>query len=74
MSNTTLDNEISNKPQDDTNLETNTQLNNEAQENINTPEYEEKQLNDTWILWYHDPNDLNWDISSFPGRIFSEQG
>ena len=26
-------------------------------------EYEEKNLNDTWILWYHDPNDLNWDIS-----------
>lgn len=23
------------------------------------------KLNDTWILWYHDPNDLNWDIKSY---------
>ena len=27
--------------------------------------YEDKTLNDSWILWYHDPNDLNWDIFSY---------
>ena len=26
---------------------------------------EEKILNDSWILWYHDPNDLNWDLASY---------
>jgi len=25
----------------------------------------ELKLNDTWILWYHDPNDVNWDIKSY---------
>lgn len=23
------------------------------------------QLNDTWVLWYHDPLNTNWDISSY---------
>jgi translation initiation factor 4E len=26
---------------------------------------DEKILNDSWILWYHDPNDLNWDLASY---------
>ena len=34
-------------------------------ENTTNIESEDKLLNDTWILWYHDPNDLNWDISSY---------
>ena len=24
-----------------------------------------KKLNDGWVLWYHNPNDTNWDISSY---------
>lgn len=24
-----------------------------------------KRLNDGWVLWYHNPNDTNWDISSY---------
>ena len=23
------------------------------------------KLNDTWVLWYHDPNDVNWEIKSY---------
>lgn len=23
------------------------------------------KLNNSWILWYHDPNDLNWEIKSY---------
>ena len=26
---------------------------------------EEKILNDSWILWYHDPNDVNWELKSY---------
>ena len=26
---------------------------------------DELKLNDTWILWYHDPNDVNWEIKSY---------
>lgn len=22
-------------------------------------------LNDKWVLWFHDPNDTNWDFSSY---------
>ncbi len=33
----------------------------------NTDSQDKKQytLNDTWILWYHDPNDVNWAIESY---------
>ena len=27
--------------------------------------YIPKKLNDSWVLWYHNPNDTNWDISSY---------
>ena len=27
--------------------------------------YLPKKLNDNWVLWYHNPNDTNWDISSY---------
>ena len=27
------------------------------------------KLNDTWILWYHDPNDVNWEIKSYKQLI-----
>ena len=41
-------------------------INSESEHDAKIPDdYEEKVLNDTWILWYHDPNDLNWDISSY---------
>lgn len=23
------------------------------------------KLNDIWVLWYHDPNDVNWEIKSY---------
>jgi translation initiation factor 4E len=30
-----------------------------------TSNNDELKLNDTWILWYHDPNDVNWEIKSY---------
>jgi len=65
MSNTTPDNGDSTQILDNTNLDTHSSDNENNSTNTDTPEYEDKALNDTWILWYHDPNDLNWDISSY---------
>lgn len=59
MSNTTSDSGDSTQTLDNTNIDS------EVENTQTSTEYEEKTLNDTWILWYHDPNDLNWDISSY---------
>ena len=65
MSNTPPDNGDSTQILDNINLDTHSSDNENNSTNTDTPEYEDKALNDTWILWYHDPNDLNWDISSY---------
>ena len=31
--------------------------------------YLPKKLNDNWVLWYHNPNDTNWDISSYKNQL-----
>jgi len=30
-----------------------------------TDKHDNLKLNDSWVLWYHDPNDVNWEISSY---------
>ena len=73
MSNTLIDEErvpnlkdetiaILNESESTNEIDVNNEEKSESEENS---EYEEKILNDSWILWYHDPNDLNWDISSY---------
>ena len=65
MSNTPPDNGDSTQILDNINLDTHSSDNENNSTNTDTPEYEDKALNDTWILWYHDPLDTNWDLSSY---------
>ena len=39
--------------------------NSSASNTIKAEDVPVKRLHDEWILWYHDPNDTNWELKSY---------